>query len=92
MTAHRAGAEQDAAVLDDGAGMNAVAFAFLLRNGFAGQHGFIKPRFALGNFAIHRHAIAGSEPQQHPGLNVRQRDAFFAVFCHYACGGRGEIE
>ena len=76
MAADRTGAKQHTAVLYHCPGMDAIAFAFLLRDWFARQHRFIQPRFALGNFTIYRHPITRRQAQQHTWLNICQRHVF----------------
>ncbi len=92
MVADGAGAEQDAAILHHGPGVDAFADAFLLRYRLAGQHRFIKPGFTLGDFAIGRNAIAGSQAQRHAWLHFRQWQRLLAVFGDHARGGRCEIK
>ncbi len=85
MAADGAGAEQHAAVLYDRTRVHRVALRFLLWDGFAGEHRFIKPGFALGNFTVDGDTVTGSQAQRHTGLNVRQRNVFFAVLRYHAC-------
>ncbi len=83
------GAEQHAAILHHRTGVDALPGAFLLRHRLAGEHGFVKPGFALGYVAVHRHAIAGRQAQDHPCLNLGQRQVLFTVFRDYPGGLRG---
>ena len=92
MTANGAGAEQHAAVLYDRTGVDAIAFTFLLRNRLTGQHRFIQPGFALRNFSIDRHAVAGGQAQQHSRLNVCQRHVLFTFVSNDACGRWRQIK
>ncbi|MNN97991.1 hypothetical protein D3C81_2172730 [compost metagenome] len=61
--------------------MHRIADAFLLRQRFAGQHGFIDPHFALHDFTVNRDAIASRQAQRHAQLHVCQRDTLFTQFC-----------
>ncbi|MNN35606.1 hypothetical protein D3C81_1494600 [compost metagenome] len=63
MAADSAGAEQHAAILNHRTGVDAVAFAFLLWDWLAGEHGFIQPGFALGDITVHRDAVTGGQAQ-----------------------------
>ena len=92
MAANGTGAEQHAAVLYDRTGVDAIAFAFLLRNRLSGQHGFIQPGFALSDFAIYRNAVTGGQAQQHSRLNVCQRHVLFAFVGNNTRGRRCQIE
>ena len=92
VAADSACAELDRTIFDHGTGVNAIAIAFLLRDRLTGQHRFIKPGFALANFTVNGDAVAGSQAQDHPRLNVGQRHGFFTIFRHHAGGWRRQVE
>ena len=68
MAPDRAGAEQHAAVLYHRTRMHRIALRFLLGDRLAGQHRFIQPGIALGDFTVDGHAVAGGQAQRHSRL------------------------
>ena len=56
-----------------------IAFCFVYRYAFAGNHCFINRRFAINNNAIDRDFLAGTNPNNVTAKHLSNRDVHFLV-------------
>ncbi len=73
------GAQHQPAALVDGAADHARAFGLRHRHRFAGHHGFIDGGASLGDDAIDRDLLAGTDPQQITDRDGVDRDVLVAM-------------
>jgi hypothetical protein len=62
----------------DGACHHRVAGVFVHRNGFAGEHGFVHGRVAVGDLAVHGDAFARSDQQR-----IADRTRSMGISCSF---------